>query len=169
MKKNNGHNHDEYITTQKFDDLTAKKIHGRFKQADLVKKTNFEDKLKSFNQKINSNKTKHLLAENEINKYKHITEDYVAVKYLLEEKGVQNYLAFHLMSKYFKVPNNKNFVVEWKSKGIFEKDIKPPATINNILNLLLEYGNKLKLKLNGSCLNQDEITYSHVKIVNNCL
>ena len=77
-----------------------------------MKKSNFEDKLKSFNQKINSNKTKHLLAENEINKYKYINKDYVAVKYLLEENGVQNYLAFHLMSKYLKVPNNKNFVVE---------------------------------------------------------
>ena len=88
---------------------------------------------------------------------------------MLEENGVQNYLAFHQMSKYLKVPNNKNFVVEWKSKGIFEKGIKPPAAISNILNLLLEYGNKLKLKLNGSCLNQDEITYSHIKIVSNCL
>ena len=69
-KKNNDHNHDEYITTQKFNDLTAKKIHARLKQADLVKKINFDDKLESFNQKINSNKTKHLLAENEINKHK---------------------------------------------------------------------------------------------------
>ena len=69
-KKNYGHNHDEYITIQTFNDLTAKKIHARLKQADLVKKTNSDDKLKSFNQKINSNKTKHLLAENEINKYK---------------------------------------------------------------------------------------------------
>ena len=30
----------------------------------------------------------------------------------------------------------------------------------------MEYGNKLKLKFNGSCLKQDKITYSHGKIVN---
>ena len=56
------------------------------------------------------------------------------------------------MSKYVKVPNNKNYILEWKSKGISEENIKPPKTINNILNPLLEYDNKLKLKFNGSCL-----------------
>ena len=37
----------------------------RLKQANLVTKTDFDDKLKSLNQKINSNKTKHLLVGNE--------------------------------------------------------------------------------------------------------
>ena len=30
----------------------------------------------------------------------------------------------------------------------------------------MEYGNKLKLKFNGSCLKQDKITYNNGKIVN---
>ena len=30
----------------------------------------------------------------------------------------------------------------------------------------MEYGNKLKLKFNGSCLKEDKIIYSHGKIVN---
>ena len=34
----------------------------------LVTKTDFDDKLKNLNQKINSTKTKHLLVENELKK-----------------------------------------------------------------------------------------------------
>ena len=47
-----------------------------------------------------------------------ITKDYLAVKYLFEENDVQHYLVFQLMSQYLKVTNNKNYVLEWKSKGI---------------------------------------------------
>ena len=32
-----------------------------------MKKTNFDDKLKNLNEKINSNKTKHVLVENKLN------------------------------------------------------------------------------------------------------
>ena len=35
-------------------------------------KTDFDDKLKSLNQKINSNKSKHLLVENQLKKTKNI-------------------------------------------------------------------------------------------------
>ena len=82
-----------------------------------------------------------------------------------EENGVQNYLVFQTLSKYLKVANNESYVLEWKSKGISDESIKLPAT-NNILNLLLESGNKLKLIFNGSWLDQDKITYNHGKIVN---
>ena len=164
--KINDHSHDEYITTQELNDLTAKHFTARLKQADLVTKIDFDDKLKSFNQKNNSNKTKHLLVEKEINRLKKISKEYIAVKYLSEENGIQNYLVFQLMSKYLKVPNNKNYVLECKSKGISAESVKTPATVNNILNPLLEYDNKLKLKFNRSCLKQDKVTYDHGKIVN---
>ena len=42
----------------------------RLAQADLVTKTDFDTKLKSLNKNINSNKTKHLLVENELKKLK---------------------------------------------------------------------------------------------------
>ena len=64
-----------------------------------------------------------------------------------------------------KVPNNKNYVLEWESKGISDESIKPPATTDNIFNPLLEYGNKLKLKFNGSSLKQDNIAYNHGTLV----
>ena len=34
---------------------------------DLIKKTDFDNELSGFNQRINSNKTKHVVAENELN------------------------------------------------------------------------------------------------------
>ena len=63
-KKLTDHNHDIYITTPEFNKLTAKHFSAKLKQANLVTKTDFDDKLKNLNQKINSNKTKHLLVEN---------------------------------------------------------------------------------------------------------
>ena len=40
----------------------------RLAQANLVVKTDFDDKLKNFNKEINSNKAKHVLVENEFKK-----------------------------------------------------------------------------------------------------
>ena len=49
--------------------------------ANIVKKTYFDDKLKHFNKKVTSNKTKHLLVENEFKKnYKHLIQAFLLVK-----------------------------------------------------------------------------------------
>ena len=53
-------NNSKYIFTQKFNKLTAENFAARLKQAYLLKKTDFDDKLASFNRRITSNKTKHL-------------------------------------------------------------------------------------------------------------
>ena len=64
------HDHDEYITISEFDKLTTENFKTRLAQANLVIKTDFETELISFNKKVNSNKTKHLLVENELEKLK---------------------------------------------------------------------------------------------------
>ena len=46
----------KYITTQKSNKLTAENFAARLKQADLVNKTDFDNKLTSFNKQITSNK-----------------------------------------------------------------------------------------------------------------
>ena len=46
--------HAKYITTQEFTRLTTKIFFARLAQANLVSKTNFDDKLVSFNIKITS-------------------------------------------------------------------------------------------------------------------
>ena len=64
------HNEDKYITTSEFNNLATVVLDARLKQADLLTKTDFHDKLRSLNQKINSNKAKNLLVENELKNLK---------------------------------------------------------------------------------------------------
>ena len=64
-KKITDHDHDKYITTPEFNKLTAENFAARLAQANLaskndiaalVKKTDFDDKLKNLNKKVTSNK-----------------------------------------------------------------------------------------------------------------
>ena len=54
----------KFITTQEFNKLL---MAGRLKQANLVNKTDFDNKLTSFNKQITSNKTKHLEVQKKLN------------------------------------------------------------------------------------------------------
>ena len=43
-------------------------------------------------------------------------------------------------------------------------NIKPPATSSSSLTPLIDYyGYKIRLKFNGSCLKQPEVSYTHEK------
>ena len=64
------------ITTPEFNKVTIETFASRLAQvnlaskthiANLVRKTDFDDKLKNLNKKVTSNKTKHVLVENELN------------------------------------------------------------------------------------------------------
>ena len=57
----------------------------------MVPKADFDTKLKSLNQKVNSNKTKNLLVQN---KLKIFNSFYFRDKNHFEEDSAQNYLAF---------------------------------------------------------------------------
>ena len=70
-KKNTDHDHDKYITTQEVKEIMSKSFAARSAQANLaskddnvalVKKTDFEDKLKNLNKKVTRNKAKHVEA-----------------------------------------------------------------------------------------------------------
>ena len=67
-KKLTDHNHDKYVTTPEFNTLAADVFNARLAQANLITKTDFDAKLSSLNRKITSNKSKHLLVENELKK-----------------------------------------------------------------------------------------------------
>ena len=62
----------------------------------------------------------------------------------------------------------KNYhISEWKSKGLSDEIIKPPSTSGNSLAPELSYSDmKTTVKLAGSCLKQDKVTFTHGKIVN---
>ena len=58
-------NHD--ITNLEFNKLTAEGFAARLKQADLVNKTDFHNKLTSFTRQVTSNRTKHLEVQTKLN------------------------------------------------------------------------------------------------------
>ena len=88
-------NNSKYITTQKFNKLTVENLEARLKQADLVNKTDFDNKLASFNKRITSNKTKHLKVRKKINVL--ITKDYNFLSgriYFTSNGGSQNIFVY---------------------------------------------------------------------------
>ena len=92
---------------------------------------------------------------------------YFPGKSFFEEDGTQNWLVFQPIQRYFKaiIAGNRN-ASSWKSKGFSDEIIKPPKP-NKILNPSLDYiGTKTRVKINGDCLKQEKITYTHGKIVN---
>ena len=48
-KKTTDHNHDEYTTTPEFNKLLSEHFAARFKQANVVSETDFDNKLKNLN------------------------------------------------------------------------------------------------------------------------
>ena len=156
------HDHDKYVTTPETNNLAAAVFDTRLKRANLVIKTEFDDRLRSFNHRINTNKTKHLLVENELKKLKTFDLSYFKGKGHFEENGTHNYLVLQPMHQYFKLIPNKKYISERKSKGLPDESIKPPATSDNSLSPLIDYlGDKIRLKLNGSYLKQLKLAYPH--------
>ena len=139
----------------------------RIAQANLITKTDFDAKLSNLNRKITSNKTKHLLVENELNKLKTFDSSYFIGKSHFEEDVVQNYLVFQPIIRYFEVITNTDYISSWKSKGLSTESIKPPTTSNNSLSPKLNYyGNKVRVRFTGSCLEQPKISYALEKVLN---
>ena len=120
-KKLADHNHDKYITTLEFNTLAADVFNARLAQANLITKTDFDAKLSSLNRKITSNKSKHLLVENELKKLKTFDSSYFRGKSHFEENGAQNYLVFQPINRYFKVLANTKYILSWKSKDYLTK------------------------------------------------
>ena len=71
-KKITDHNHDEYVTTPEFNRLVTGNFKARLAQANLITKTDLDFELKKIYDRVTSNKTKHLLVENELKKTKNI-------------------------------------------------------------------------------------------------
>ena len=126
--------------------------------------------MSSLNRKITSNKTKHVLVENELNKLKTFDSGYFIGKSHFEEDGAQNYLVFQPMYRYFQIiagVGNGSHIDYWESKGLSDEVINSIKMSNySVIPCLDYYGTKIKVKFNGICLKQDKITYTHCKIVN---
>ena len=97
----------------KIDKLTADVFNARITQANLITKADFDAKLSSLNRKNTSNKTKHLLVENELNKLKTFDSSYFIDKSNFDEDGIQNYLVFQPLKKHFKLITNTLSILSW--------------------------------------------------------
>ena len=100
--------------------------------------------MRSLNQKINSNKTKHLLV-------------------FLKKQSMYRYF------KRFAGVGSASYIYFQKSKGLSDENNTAPTrtSIHNSLNSQLTYlCNKTRAEFKGSCLKRDKITYDHEKIVN---
>ena len=141
-KKLTDHNHDKHITTPEFNKFTKEVFNERLNQVNLVTKTYFDTKLINLNKKINANKTKHLLVENEIKNPKNIWSRYFRGKSHFEEDGTQNYLVFQPVKRYFKKitgVGNGSYNSFWKSKGLPDENINSVAASNHSITQNLSY------------------------------
>ena len=71
--------------------LAANVFNARLAQANVITKTDFDAKLSGLNKKITSNKTKHLLVENELKELDKSDAAYFRGKNYFEDDGTQNY------------------------------------------------------------------------------
>ena len=117
----------KHITTQEFNKLTAENFAAKLKQADLVNKTDFDNKLTSFNKRITSNKIKQLEAQKKLNSP--ITKHYnlfLGRIYFTSNGGSQNIFVYQptLDTLELKKDKGTDYVLSWKSKGVFNAKLK---------------------------------------------
>ena len=71
------------------------------------------------------------------------------------------------MHRYLNNIGNTECMSSWKSIGLPDEIIKPSNATDNSLAPALSYsGNKTRVKFDEGCLKQDNITFTHGKIVN---
>ena len=169
-KKIADHNHDKYVTLPELNRLTKENFKARLAQENLITKTDPDTELKKISDRVTSNKTKHLLVENELKKLKTFDSSYFKGKSHFEEDVTQNYLGFQPMQRYFKRiagVGSGNYIYFWKSKGLSDERLNSNTASNySITPELSYYGTKTRVEFNGSCLKQDEFTYNPGTIVN---
>ena len=86
------------------------------------------------------------------------------------EDGLQKYLVFRPVFRYFKMVAITSKVTVWKSKGLSDEAVKPQSTSDNSLNPGVNYTGtaEIQLKFKGSCLKQ-EVTFTCTQMVNICI
>ena len=93
-KKITDHNHDKYVTTPESSTLPAHVFNTRLAQANLVTKTDFDNRVSNTDSKTATNKTKNDSIENELKKLKTFESSYFRGKSHFEEDGTQIDLVF---------------------------------------------------------------------------
>ena len=138
----------------------GKDFAARLKQADLGNKTDFDNKLSSFNKRITSNKTKYLEVQGKLNIL--ITKDYnffLRRIYFTSNDGSQNTFAYQPTLDTLELIKDKttNYILSWKSNGVFNSKLRPLYTtfLNNIK--LSEY--RIRIKFDNNPLTVEKSNY----------
>ena len=156
----------KHITIPKVNKLTAENFASRLAQANLagkndivnfLKKTDFDDKLKHLNKKVTSNKTKHLLVENELKKLQTFDSGRFIGQSYFNNHGAQLSLILQLLYYTLKRLGDTEKVVSWKYKGLSAEKLTTPTTTNISLSPSIEWyeNSNFCLIFKGNCLKQN--------------
>ena len=78
------HSHDKYITTLEFNKLTAENFAARLALANLVTKTDFDDKLINLNKKLTQTKQNIYQLKMNLKNYRHLIQSIFVIKVILK-------------------------------------------------------------------------------------
>ena len=83
---------------------------------------------------------------------------YFRSKSHFEVGGMQSYLVFQPVYRYFKKIAESDNISVWKSKRLSDESVKPHAEFSNSLAPALYYiSTESKAKIDGSCLKQKKL------------
>ena len=146
----------------------AKHFAARSKQADLVNKTNFDNKLINFNRQITSNKAKHL----EVTKKKKnslitkVYNCYLCRVYFKSNNGSQNTFVCQPILDALELKKDKgiDYVLNQKSKEVFNSKHKPLYTAFLHSIKLSEYRIGIKFDKDLLAIEQNKYLSKIVKV-----
>ena len=121
------------------------------------------------NKKIGTLTTKAELKteQDKITKLQGFDSRYFSSKSLFEDDETQNCLVFQPMHRYLKKSGDTDQFSAWKSKGLSDESINHPTTSNNSLAPSLNpLDVRTRVKSDGICLKEDEVTFTHGNLVN---
>ena len=146
--------------------LTAENFTARFKQADLVNETDFDNKLISFNKKVTSNETKYLEVQKKLNSLTAKYYNFLLGRiYFTSNDGSQNTFVYQPMLDTLELEKGKgtDYVLSWKSKGVYNSNHKP--LYKAFLCSIKLSGFKMGIKFDKNPLAAEQNNYLN-KIVN---
>ena len=121
--------HAKFITTQDFNKLATENFAATLTQANLVSKTDFDNKLTSFNRKNTSNKTKYLEVLKKQKQTSVTKEDYnflLGRMYFTSNDGSPNTFVYQpiLDTWELKKDTGTDYILSWKSKALYNSKLK---------------------------------------------
>ena len=135
----------KYFTSSDYNKFTSNILDAKITQKKLVNESGLDEKIKALATKEEI-KTLATKAELKVEQDKIVKLQTYGLSLFIGQSyfgydGTQNYLVFQPLYDFFKSIGNKDNISAWKSKGLSEETIKPPATSNNSIARSLNFIN----------------------------